>query len=135
MHDERQEGCTYVRKGRLLDINKRLRNVFLSFFFVFFNAVSYVTSIWLLPFQLLSMSNNLPLRTYVQPSCLSSRTSVLPSVALISLYYPFPHLFLTSLHFSHLPVNLCLLSFLHFILLELTLFFCLFQFISYLMKP
>ena len=30
---------------------------------------------------------------------------------LISLYDPFPHLFLALLHFSHPPVNLCLLSF------------------------
>ena len=30
---------------------------------------------------------------------------------LISLYNSFPHLFLASLHFSHLPVNFCVLSF------------------------
>ena len=74
--------------------------VLLSFYFVsFFHAVPYVMSIWLLHFLLLPMTNNLHLRTYVQPSCLSSRISVLPSVTLISLYHPFPHLFLASLHF------------------------------------
>ena len=55
----------------------------------FFHAVAYVMLKGLMPFLFLWRSNNLHLRTYVQPSCVSSRISVVPSVAFISLYLPF----------------------------------------------
>ena len=85
---------------------------FFRSFSSFFHAVVYVMSKWLLPFLFLwTSSNNLHFRTYMHPSCVSSRTSVVASVAFISLYHPFPHLFLALLHFSYLPDSFLLLSF------------------------
>ena len=84
---------------------------FFCSFSSFFHAVAYVMSKWLLPFLFLWRSSNLHLRTYVQPACVSSRTSVVPTVAFTSLYPPFPHLFLALVHFSQLLVNFRLLSF------------------------